>query len=77
MNSQRLAIVRSVKRPVEAGGSIRGACRELNIIPKQYIEWSKMSATLTAHTNANAKSVCKGTTLVLAPIKDDLLKFIF
>jgi hypothetical protein len=36
-----------------------------------------MSATLTAHANANAKSVCKGVTLVLAPIEDDLLKFIF
>ena len=33
---------------------------------------------LTAqHANANAKSVCKGVTSVLAPIEDDLLKFIF
>ena len=77
MNSQRLSMVRSVKRRLEEGGSIRSACRELNIITKQYQEWSKMTATLRAHGNANAKSVCKGVTSVLTPIEDDLLKFIF
>ena len=71
-------MVRSVKRRVEGGGSIRDTCRELNIIPKQYTESSKMSATLTAHANTNARSVYKGaTTSVLAPIEDDQLKFIF
>ena len=70
-------MVRSVKRRLEEGGSIRCACRELNIIPKQYREWLKMSAMLTAHANTNAKSVCKGVTSVLAPIEDDLLKFFF
>jgi hypothetical protein len=33
-NFERLAIVRNVKRRVEAGESIRGACRELKIIRK-------------------------------------------
>ena len=36
-----------------------------------------MSVTSTAHANANTRSVCKGATSVLAPIEDDLLKFIF
>jgi hypothetical protein len=39
-NSERLVIVRNVRRRVEAGESISGACRALYIIPKQYKEWS-------------------------------------
>ena len=70
-------MVRHVKRRLEEGGSIRGACRELNIIPKQYREWAKMTDDFRAHGNANAKSVCLGVTSVLQPIEDDLLKFIF
>jgi hypothetical protein len=35
-NIERLAIVRNVRRGVEAGESISGACRALNIILKQY-----------------------------------------
>ena len=70
-------MVRHVKRRLEEGGSIRSACRELNIIiPKQYREWAKMTDDFRAHGNANAKSVCLGVTSVLQPIEDDLLKFI-
>ena len=76
-NSERLAIVRNVRRRVEAGESIRGACRALNIIPKQYREWSRTSLAVMEHSNSNAKSIAKGPTSVLTPIEDDLLKFIF
>ena len=69
-------MVRHVKRRLEEGGSIRGACRELNIIPKQYREWAKMTDDFRAHGNANDKSVCPDVTSVLQPIEDDLLKFI-
>jgi hypothetical protein len=39
----RLARFRNVRRHIEAGESIRGAFRALNIIPEQYREWSKVS----------------------------------
>ena len=76
-NSDRLAIVRNVRRRVEAGESIRGACEALNIIPKQYREWTRMTTAMTEHRNPNAKSTCEGPISVLMPIEDELLKFIF
>ncbi len=49
-NSERLAIVRNVRRRVEAGESIWGACRALNItFPKQYGEWSATSRAMKEH----------------------------
>ena len=74
-NSERLAIVRNVRRRLEGGESIRGACRALNIIPKQYREWSTKLDTMIEH-NPKAKSVCKGPTSILKPIESDLLTFI-
>jgi hypothetical protein len=74
---ERLAIVRNVRRRVEAGESIRGACRALIIIPKQYREWSTTSRAMLEHGNSKAKSTAKGPSSVLAPIENDLLKFIF
>ena len=50
-NFERLSIVRNLRRRVEAGESIRGACRALNIIPKQYREWSMISRAMMAHSN--------------------------
>ena len=76
-NFERLAILRNARRRVEAGESIRAACRALNIIPKQYREWSTTSRAMVEHGNAKAKSTAKGPTSVLAPIENDLLKFIF
>ena len=77
-NFERLAIDGNVRtRRVEAGESIRGACRALNIIPKQYREWSTTSRAMLEHGNSKAKSTAKGPTSVLAPIENDLLKFIF
>jgi hypothetical protein len=77
-NSERLAIVRNVRRRrVEAGESIRGSCRSLNIIPKQYQEWLRASLAMMEHSNSNAESTANGPTSVLTPIEDDLLKFIF
>lgn len=73
-NSERLAIVRNVRRRLEAGESIRGACRALNIIPKQYREWSTKLNTMIEH-NPKAKSICKGPTSTLKPIESDLLTF--
>ena len=75
-NAERLAIIRNVRRRVEAGESIRGACRALNIIPKQYREWLRTSTAIINH-NANAKSTAKGPRSILPPIEEDLLKFIF
>ena len=75
-NAERLAIIRNVRRRVEAGESIRGACRALNIIPKQYREWSRTSTAIINH-NANAKSTAKGPRSTMPPIEEDLLKFIF
>jgi hypothetical protein len=48
-NSERLAIVRNVRRCVKAGGSIWGACRALNFIPKQYGEWSATLRAMMEH----------------------------
>jgi hypothetical protein len=75
-NFERLAIVRNVRRCVKAGESIRGKCRALNIIPKQHREWLTISRTMMEHGNSKAKSTAKGPTSVLAPIENDLLKFI-
>ena len=77
LNFERLAIGRNVRRRVEAGESIRGARRALNIIPKQYGEWSRMSTAMMEHSSSNANSIAKGHTSVLTPIEDDQLKFIF
>ena len=74
---ERLAIVRNVRRRVEAGESIRGACRALIIIPKQYREWSTTSRAMLEHGNSKAKRSAKGPTSVLAPNEKDLLNFIF
>ena len=76
-NSERLAIVRNVRRRVELGGTIRGACRALNIIPKLYREWSATLRAMMDHGTSKAKSTAKGPTSVLASIENDLLKFIF
>lgn len=76
-NFERLAIVRNVRRRVEAGESIRGACRALNIIPKQYREWSTNLRAIIEHGNLKAKSTSAGPTTILKPIENDLLKFIF
>ena len=73
----RLALLRNVRRRVATGESIRCACKALNIVPKQYREWSKSSEALTAHKNPNAKSTCVGVESVLKPIEEDLLRFIF
>lgn len=75
-NAERLAIVRNVRRRVQAGESIRSACGALNIIPKQYREWSKTSSAIINHSS-NAKSICKGPASILTLIEEDLLKFIF
>ncbi len=64
-------------RRVEAGESIRGAWRELKIIPKQYQEWSTKVRTIIEHGNLKAKSTATGPTTILKPIESDLLKFIF
>ena len=70
-------VVRNVRRHVEADESIKGACRALNIILKQYREWSRMSTAMMEQSNSNTKSTAIGPTSVLTPIEDDLLKFIF
>ena len=75
--SDRLAIVRNVRRRIATGESIRGACKALNIIPKQYREWSKSTEALTGHANPNAKSTAPDNDSALKPIKEDLLRFIF
>ena len=75
--SDRLAIVRNVRRHIATGESIRGACKALNIIPKQYREWSKSTEALTGHRNPNAKSTAPGNDSTLKPIEQDLLRFIF
>ena len=59
-NFEMLAIVRNVRRRVEAGKSIRGACRALNIIAKQFREWSTTSRAMMEHGNSKAKSIAKG-----------------
>ena len=75
-NSERMAMVRSVKRRVAAGESIRGACRSLNIIPKQYREWNATMKEIS-ECRPQAKSICKGCPSQLDPIESDLLKFVF
>jgi hypothetical protein len=75
-NSERMAMVRSVKRRVAAGESIRGACRSLNIIPKQYREWNATIKDIS-ECRPQAMSIFKGGPWQLDPIESDLLKFIF
>ena len=76
-NSERLAMVRNIKRRVATGAeSIRKACRELNIIPKQYREWTKSIKTMS-ECNPRAKSSFPGPKSILEPVEKDLLSFIF
>lgn len=75
--SERLAVVRNVKRRVDVGESIRSACRTLNIIPKQFREWTRLSTTMMAHKNSHAKSTAAGPTSIVKEIEEPLLKFIF
>jgi transposase len=69
-------MVRNVKRYVAGGGSIRKACRALNITTKQYRDWAKIVKTLTER-NPRAKSSFSGPKSILDPIKQELLSFIF
>lgn len=76
-NSERMAMVRSVKRHVAAGESIRGACRSLNIIPKQYREWNATNKAIS-DCRPQAMSIYKGGPSMLVPIDEsELLKFVF
>ena len=75
--SDRLAIVRNIGRRIRAGESIRSACRALNIIPKQYREWSTSTEAFMGHGNPNARSTAIGAESVLKPIEEELLRFIF
>jgi transposase-like protein len=56
-NSERLTMVRNVRRRVAFGESIRKACRLLNIEPKQYREWER-TATNMRERNPQRPRVC-------------------
>jgi transposase-like protein len=75
-NSERIAMVRGVKMRVAVGESIRGACKSLNIIPKQYREWNATMKEIS-ECRPQAMSICKGGRSLLDPIESDLLKFVF
>lgn len=75
-NCNRLSIVRNVNRRLAAGQTIRAACRELGIIPKQYREWKKKSQDMSKCRPA-AMSICKGHDGILKPIEEQLLRFVF
>jgi transposase-like protein len=75
-NMEKLALVRNVKRRVSANQSIRSACEELKIIPKQYREWLKKVPDL-ARANSQARSLSRGPPSILTPFDDELLRFVF
>ncbi len=75
-NSEKMALIRAIKRRVAAGESIRGACRSLNIIPKQYREWTRKLSVISER-HPQAKSIANGAPSVLDPIQNELLKFLF
>jgi transposase-like protein len=69
-------MVRNVKRHVDEGESIREACKQLNIIPKQYREWARNTTIMKKHS-PRAKSVCHGPKWTLQAIDEQLLRFVF
>jgi len=75
-NQEKLALVRVVKRRVASGESQYGVCKDLNVDPKQYRSWSNDSNNL-AKKRPKAKSTCDGMKSILAPVHDELLKFVF
>jgi hypothetical protein len=66
-NCEKMAMVRIV----QTGESIRGACQSLNIIPKQYQEWT-VNLKEISKCNPGAKSIAKGSpSSLLNPIESD------
>jgi transposase-like protein len=68
-NCEKMALIRAVKRQVAAGESIRGACRSLNIIPKQYREWMQ-KLNVISRRHPQAKSIARGASSMLDPIRN-------
>jgi len=73
---EKLCFLGKVRRRVVEGLSMRKACEELRISPKRYREW-KRAATVLSQRNPNAKTICKGRASILAPIEEELLKYVF
>jgi transposase-like protein len=71
-----MAMVRSVQRYAAEGGSVKKACRDLNIHPKQFREWATNFKTLKER-NPTAKSAFQGPKSILESVEHNLLSFIF
>ena len=77
-NSEKLSILRAVNRHIGEGQlSIRAACQQMKIAPKQYRTWSKNHEQLNSWNNNKAKSCDTGPNSSLYAIENELLKFIF
>jgi hypothetical protein len=78
-NAEKLCILRAVNRHIGEGQlSIRAACQQMKIAPKQYQNtWSKNQGQLNAWKNSKAKSCDTGPNLSLQDIEKELLNFIF
>lgn len=78
-NSQKLAMVRTVKKRAIAGDeSIRSVCAELSIQPQQYRRWLKQTKEMG--NKLHCESVHKGPTSILGvheKVEKELLRFIF
>lgn len=76
-NREKASIVRKVKRKVGEGVSIRAACKEMHIIPKQYCARKEIVEDGTLRINLCAYNDCKGPTNILDEVDEELLKFVF
>ncbi len=80
-NAEKLCILRAVNRHIGEGQlSIRAACQQMQIAPKQYSKystWSKNQEQLYAWKNTKAKNCDTGPNLSLQDIEKALLNFIF
>ena len=77
-DAEKLCILRAVNRHIAEGQlSIRAACQQMKIAPKQYRTWSKNQEHLCAWKNSKAKSCDTGPNSSLQEIEKELLKFIF
>lgn len=75
---EKLAIVRNVRRKIDMGMSQRAACEDVNIHHTMYGVWAKKTQEMQHARNNKARSLCPGPpSVVLQPMQDELLRFIF
>ena len=75
---EKHAIVRNVRRKIDMGMSQRAACEDVNIHHTMYGVWAKKTQEMQHARNNKARSLCPGPpSVVLQPMQDELLRFIF